>query len=107
LASIQFVTGTGYEFTGPEYLVLDQPSLVSGTITGFGANSGPSAGVDHIDLVGLASTSCNYAGQTLTIYDGTKAVDQLSFAGSYSTLNFQDTSDQNGGSLISFVPHPV
>jgi hypothetical protein len=90
LAKIAFAAGGG------ETLILDQPGAVTSALSGFGAQ-------DFIDLKHLAPvSSLTFAGETLTVYDGTTAVDTLTFAGSYTTANFTHTSDHHGGTEIGY-----
>jgi len=90
LAKIAFVAGGG------ETLIVDQPGLVTSSLSGFGAQ-------DFIDLKNLGPvSSLFFAGTTLTLYDGVTAVDTLTFAGSYTTANFTLTSEHNGGTIIGY-----
>jgi hypothetical protein len=83
-------------FTGAGELGLAAPASFTGTVDGFGSG-------DQIDLGKLAATSLSFAGGTLTVHDGAAVVDQLHFAGSYTSADFGLAADSHGGSLINFV----
>ncbi len=59
---------------------------------------------DAIDLLGNAATKLAYTTGLLTISNGSTLVAKLGVKGSYTTANFKLTSDNHGGSLISYVP---
>ena len=80
--TVDFMAGTGL-------LDLTKPAAFAGTLAGFD-------GSDQIDLIKTAETSFNYAGNTLTVKDGTKTVASLQFSGSYNTGSFMLGSDGMG-----------
>jgi len=93
---LQSGTGSGQivDFLAAEGLLeLDKPTEFTGTITGF-------SGADRIDLLGTAETLYTYAGNMLTVTDGSKTVASLTFAG--SSNSFSLTGDTRGGTLIRF-----
>ena len=90
VANISFVAG------GTAALDVHQPSLFTSIVSGFGSD-------DTIDLGSITATSLSFSDGTLTVFDGTTAVDQLMFAGSYSIDNFSHTPDDHGGTIIGFV----
>ena len=77
-------------------LDLGAPLSFAGTIDGFG-------GSDVIDLLKTASTSETFAAGVLTVQDNGATVASLHFAGSYTTSDFMLSSDNNGGTNITFV----
>jgi hypothetical protein len=77
-------------------LVLDQPGGSFGTITGFALG-------DTIDLKNTASTSDNYSGGVLTVFNGSATVATLTIAGSFSGDTFALGDDGHGGTDITLV----
>jgi hypothetical protein len=84
--TVDFLAGTGL-------LDLAKPLDFLGTITGFG-------GSDQIDLLNTAETSFTYAGNLLTVKDGSATVAKLDFTG--ASNSFSLVSDAHGGTLITF-----
>ncbi len=89
VASVVFNAGTN------ETLYLAKPAAMTGTISGFGAG-------DTIDLKGIAATTLTFLAGTLTLYDGTMAVDALTFAGDYVAADFTLKPDGAGGTDILY-----
>lgn len=77
-------------------LELGGPASFLGHIAGFGAS-------DVIELAAAAATTLSYAGGVLTVDDGSTAVAQLHFNGSYTSASFSLSADGHGNSLITFV----
>jgi hypothetical protein len=86
---VDFLTSSGA-------LDLAAPLSFAGTIDGFG-------GSDVIDLLKTASTSETFASGVLTVQDNGATVASLHFAGSYTTADFMLSSDNNGGTNITYV----
>jgi hypothetical protein len=82
-------------------LMLEKGITETGFLTGFAKG-------DKIDVAQQSVTSLTASGQNghtiLTAFSGSVAVETLNLAGNYSAANFSTKSDQNGGSLISYVP---
>ncbi len=91
---------------GGDTLSLADVAGVAGHIVDFGTG-------DAIDLLNTTATTLTYAGGGLTIDNGTKKVAKLEIKGKYTTANFKLTSDNHGGSLITYVatsavaPRPI
>ena len=77
-------------------LDLGNPLNFAGTIDGFG-------GSDVIDLLKTVSTSETFAAGVLTVQDSGVTVASLHLGGSYSTADFMLSSDNNGGTNITYV----
>jgi hypothetical protein len=81
-------------------LNLSQPSSFLGSIAGF-------AGSDKIDLVNTVSNGATYTqgthGGVLTLTEGTSTVATLNFVGTYTSSSFTLTTDNHGGTFITFV----
>jgi hypothetical protein len=84
--TVDFLATTGL-------LDLTKPLDFAGTIAGFGAG-------DQIDLLNTAANGLSYAGNVLTVTNGTTTVASLIFAG--ASNSFSLSSDLHGGTLISF-----
>jgi hypothetical protein len=89
--TILFLDGTGT-------LDIESPQGFSARIEGFQDG-------DVIDLVGIADRRLHYtyAKGTLTLREAGNTVATLSFAGHYTSADFQLSDDGNGGTLISLV----
>jgi hypothetical protein len=81
---------------GGAHLILDAPTFVTNTLSGFGAK-------DTIDLIKLAANSESFANGTLTLLENGSVVDTLTVAGKYTSGNFSLKSDGHGGTTIGFV----
>jgi hypothetical protein len=93
--SVIFAAGTS------ETLQLDTPTAVTGVLSGFAAG-------DVIDLRTIHATTMTFLGGTLTLEDGTTAVDSLTFAGDYTLSDFTLAKDGHGGTDVGFLsgaPH--
>jgi hypothetical protein len=89
--TILFLDGTGT-------LDIESPQGFSARIEGFQDG-------DVIDLVGIADRRLHYtyAKGTLTLREAGNTVATLSFAGHYTSADFQLSNDGNGGTLISLA----
>jgi hypothetical protein len=94
VASLVFAAG------GAEQLILDAPTAVTSTLSGFGTG-------DTIDLVHLLANSASFANGTLSLLEGTSVVASLTLAGNYTSNNFTLASDNNGGTTIVYVAGAV
>jgi hypothetical protein len=83
--------GTGSAAT----LDLGTPLDFAGSIANF-------AGSDIIDLLQTAATTLSYTGNVLTVLDNTQTVASLTFQGNYTQNDFTLSSDQHGGTDITF-----
>jgi hypothetical protein len=81
--------------SGGGLLELGTPLDFAGTIAGFASG-------DTIDLLSTPATALSYANQVLTVKDNTQVVAKLTFEGNYTTKDFALTSDQHGGTNITF-----
>jgi hypothetical protein len=90
VASLVFGAG------GAEQLILDAPTAVTSTLSGFGTG-------DTIDLVNLIANGVSFANGTLSLLEGTSVVASLTLAGNYTSNNFTLASDNNGGTTIAYV----
>jgi len=77
-------------------LELGNPLAFLGEISGFG-------GSVVIDLIGQQTTGCSFADGTLSVVNGSSAVANLLFTGSYTTSDFALSSDGNNGTDIKYV----
>ncbi len=89
VADLGFTSGVN------EKLLILATGSVSSTISGFGTG-------DVID-VKREVHSLTFAAGTLTLYNGQTVVETLQFAGTYTTANFNLTSDGHGGADITYV----
>jgi hypothetical protein len=87
--TVDFLAGTGL-------VDLTAPLDFAGTVAGFG-------GSDVIDLIATPETGFSYAGNVLTVTNGSTEVAAIKFAGTYQQSDFSLGSDGNGGTLIKFV----
>jgi hypothetical protein len=87
-SSITFAAG------GQETLALEQPTAVTGTISGFAKS-------DTIDLQNVVANTLSFAGGKLTVKNGSTIVASLKFAGTYTTASFALNADGHGGSAIT------
>jgi hypothetical protein len=89
-----FATQT-VQFEQPNALLdITNPSSFSAPIADFAAH-------DTIDLLNTASTTFTFAGNTLTLEDGTKSVATLTFTGTYTKSDFATATDNHSGTLIT------
>ncbi len=92
--AVRFLTGS--------MLTLEKGVSETGLLHGFSVQ-------DAIDLVGQSVTSFTAAASggntTLTAYNGTSAVDVLTFAGNYTATNFATQGDGNGGTKVVYQAH--
>ena len=88
-------TGVKFESGSDGMLVLDAPTLYTGTISDFTDTQG-------IDLAGIADTSplVSFSGGVLTINGGPGEIVHLHFSGSYTLSEFSLYSDGSGGSIL-------
>src|SRR4029077_20630615 len=59
---------------------------------------------DSIDFAGVAGFSLSYVDGVLSVFNQTTPVAQLSVATPYINPQFSDTSDGNGGTLVTVTP---
>jgi hypothetical protein len=86
---VDFLAGGGL-------MSLSAPLKTTASIHGFGAG-------DIIDLVDKGATRLSFANGVLQVRDNGSVVANLSFAGNYTTANFGISSDQHGGTFITFL----
>ena len=99
-ATATFSAGTASGSTmaflaGAGVLDLGSPAQFASTIAGF-------SGSDAIDLLATKETSTSYAGNVLTVKNGSTTVASLALAGNYTQANFILASDGNNGTVITF-----
>ncbi len=92
------VSGVAVTFAANATLQLGTPTSLTSTLSGFGSG-------DVIDLQHLSANGLSFAAGTLTVSQGNTTVDQIAFAGSYTTANFALGTNGHGGTDISFVAH--
>jgi len=78
-------------------------TLSLGDAAGFGGHVLDFATGDAIDLLGSVANTLSFSGGALIVDEGTTRIAKIFMNGSYKTANFKLTSDQHGGTLISYV----
>ncbi|HEX6441229.1 MAG TPA: hypothetical protein VF007_03515, partial [Stellaceae bacterium] len=78
-------------------VVLEPGSQLQGGITNF-------RGSDSIDFAGVSAFSLNYVGGSLTLFNQTTPVAQVSVSTPYVNPQFSEASDGAGGTLVTVTP---
>jgi hypothetical protein len=89
------VSGVTLDFAAAGTLALGSLTSVTSTISGFGTG-------DVVTAENLKATTLTYSGGTLTLENGSQAVGQLLFSGSYTTADFTLKSIAHGGTEILY-----
>jgi hypothetical protein len=74
-------------------VIAEQGASIQGALCGWGTG-------DTVDLRDIQATTLTYMNGTLTLYDGSTAVDALTFQGSYTVSDFALLADGQGGTSV-------
>ncbi len=101
------LSGLGTNFANFGKVVFDPGAVWTTTLVSLTASTGTISGFakgDVIDLINTAATSVTYSSGKLTVLNGSTTVTVLNLAGSYTTSEFDLSSDGHSGTDITIGP---